>query len=354
MLAPLSESSIRTALHYISPDLSRRDWARIGFALHAELGEAGFALFDAWSRGGASYDKMSARDTWRSIARAKGKAGGSRVSIGTVIALAQQAGFDLSSCEEVTEQAKQARERMRAEAERRLDAQRIARADEERRAAMTARERWNSAARDGSSQYLSRKLVQRPESVRFERNGNILVPMVRYDLPRDAALVGVQAISPTGEKRFGRGTAKRGAACRLGCVVVGEPILLAEGYATGATLRAAVQYRLPVFVAFDEGNLEHVTHLLLEQFTDCPLLICADDDHATRGNPGRARATKLMRRSRVDMIFPVWTAMRGPKDTDFNDLHAAEGLHVVARQLGAPLRHLGFRGSVASEMRNAA
>lgn len=350
----LSEASVRTALQYISPDIPRHEWVRVAFALHSEFGDSGWSMFDDWSRGGGSYEMRAARDTWKSVRKRSSGAAGGRVTIATLISIAQQGGFDLAQCQEVSDQVKAERERMRLQAEQRREAERQARLEEERRAAMTARERWRSASRDGASAYLCRKLVARAESVRFERSGAVLVPMVRYDLPRDAALVGVQAIAPNGEKRFGRGTAKRGAACRLGCVAVGDPILVAEGYATAATLREAVQYRLPVFVAFDAGNLEPVTQILLDAYPDSPLLICADDDHATRGNPGRARALKLMRRSRVDMIYPVWTAARGPKHTDFNDLHAAEGLHVVSRQLAAPLRHLGFARPVASEMRDAA
>lgn len=244
--------------------------------------------------------------------------------------------------------------RLRDATRARQEADERARREAAERAAMRAAARWRAATKTGRSAYLVRKLIDAPESVRFEPDGTILVPMVRYDLPRDQALVGVQAIAPDGEKRFVKGTAKRGAACRIGCVVVGEPILVAEGYATAATLRAAVCARLPAFVAFDAGNLEPVVEVLLEAYPQCPILVCADDDFATSGNPGRAKADRLRRRHRVHMIYPVWPAARSPKDTDFNDLHKAVGLHVVARQLRAPLRHLGYAGPLASEVRDVA
>jgi len=244
---------------------------------------------------------------------------------------------------------------------RELAAARRAREDRVRReaaerAALQSSARWRAGARAGASSYLVRKLIAAPESLRFEPDGTLLVPMVRYDLPREAALVGVQSIKADGEKRFARGTAKRGAACRIGVVVVGEPILVGEGYATCMTLRAAVSARLPVFVAFDAGNLEPVVEVLQAAHPQCPILVCADDDYATSGNPGRAKADRLRRRNGVHMIYPVWPpgASRGPKDTDFNDLHKCAGLHVVARQLRAPLRYLGYTGPLAAEITDAA
>jgi len=206
-------------------------------------------------------------------------------------------------------------------------------------AAMRSGERWHAASRTGASLYLARKLLDGAESIRFEADGTILVPMVRYDLPREQALAGVQAIRPDGEKRFGRGTAKAGASCRLGLVVEGSPILLAEGYATAMTLRLAVQRRLPVFVAFDAGNLEPVAAILRAVHPRCPLLVCADDDWMTAGNPGRAKAAKLVKTlPRTHLIYPVWPSARGPKDTDFNDLHRTAGLHAVAAQLRGALQ----------------
>lgn len=245
-------------------------------------------------------------------------------------------------------------ERLRARAAERREREERLRLEAAARAAMQSSARWRAGTRTGSSGYLVRKLISTPESIRFEPDGTVLVPMVRYDLPREVALVGVQSIRHDGEKRFARGTAKRGAACRIGVVVVGEPILVAEGYATGMSLRAAVGGKLPVFVAFDAGNLEPVVEILQSVHPQCPILVCADDDFATAGNPGRAKADRLRRRHRVHMIYPVWPGERGPKDTDFNDLHNFAGLNVVARQLRAPLRYLGYTGPLAPEITHAA
>ena len=71
-MTPLSLDTIRVALDAIPPDMTRDEWVRVAMALKAELGEAGFEMFDAWSQGGASYDAKATRDTWKSV-RAGGR-----------------------------------------------------------------------------------------------------------------------------------------------------------------------------------------------------------------------------------------------------------------------------------------
>lgn len=223
------------------------------------------------------------------------------------------------------------------------------RAEQAAQAAMNASELWASASRTGESPYLQRKGIE-PEACRFLPGGAIVIPLLRYDAPREDALRGAQVIQADGTKRFTRGFAKVGAALRLGHVAVGEPILICEGYATGLTLRMAVDRRLPVFVALDAGNLLPVAELLRGMYPDSRLLICADDDFRTKGNPGREKAHKAARTvPDTAYTWPYFRAgSRGPKDTDFNDLHAREGLRVVRRQLMHVLPLIG------SDLLNAA
>jgi putative DNA primase/helicase len=188
--------------------------------------------------------------------------------------------------------------------------------------------------REGESEYLQRKGVD-AEACRYLADGSIVVPLLRYDEPRETALKALQRIWPDGRKRFTRGFEKPGTCLRLGHVVVGERILVCEGYATGLTLRMAVDRRLPVVVALDAGNLQPVAELLRRLHPEARLLICADDDWQTAGNPGRDKALKAARAvGQCDYVYPVFRrGNRAPKDTDFNDLHTREGLQCVRRQL---------------------
>ena len=241
----------------------------------------------------------------------------------------------------------------RAELQQRRQAQ--AEADQQARrdaaalAAMCAQELWHQARPTGISGYLHRKGVE-PEGCRFLPDGSIVVPLLRYDEPREQALKALQRIWPDGVKRFTKGFQKPGTCLRLGHVVVGEPILICEGYATGLTLRMAVDKRLPVVVALDAGNLMPVAELLRTMYPGSRLLICADDDYMTTGNPGREKAHKAAKAvADCRYTWPVFRpSNRGPKDTDFNDFHAREGLNVVQRQVHHVLPKMG------SEILNAA
>ena len=252
---------------------------------------------------------------------------------------------DWQGITEAERDALQARRQAQAEA----DAQ--ARAAAAAQAAMTAAELWASAAREplGPVPYLQRKAVQ-AEGCRYLRDGSIVIPLIRYDLPRDQALKALQVIRPDGTKRFTKGFAKPGCCLRLGHVVVGEPLLICEGWATGLSLRMAVDRKLPVFVGLDAGNLLPVAQLLRGLYPQSPLLICADDDWRTEGNPGRHKAHLTAKAvAECAYTWPVFQRhLRGPKDTDFNDLALRQGLNAVRQQIRQVLPFIG------SEILNAA
>lgn len=222
---------------------------------------------------------------------------------------------------------------------------RAARAELGRLASLGAAELWRQASAlpaAGRNAYLERKGVE-AEACRHLPDGSLVIPLLRYDLPRELALKGLQRIWPDGSKRFTRGLEKTAACLRLGQVVVGEPVLVCEGYATGLSLRMAVDRRLPVFVALDAGNLLPVCELLRPMFEQSLILICADDDWHTEGNPGRDKAHKASRSvANANCVWPIFhPGRRRAKDTDYNDLHRAEGLNALARQLGSALRQVG-------------
>ena len=58
-----TQDKIRDALAYISPDLSRDEWATVGMAIKDGLNGDGFDLFDEWSHGGKTYNQNDTRDT---------------------------------------------------------------------------------------------------------------------------------------------------------------------------------------------------------------------------------------------------------------------------------------------------
>ena len=127
-------------------------------------------------------------------------------------------------------------------------------------------------------------------------------------------------------------------------------LLIAEGYATAATLHESTGY--PVAYAFSANNLAKAGKALRKQSPGVKILFCADDDYLTEGNPGlsaAANATAEIPDSawvKPDFTDEAGADRRaGKKLTDFNDLLALDqGLpHRLAAQIHARLDALGWR-----------
>lgn len=216
--------------------------------------------------------------------------------------------------QEVEAAARQARESLATEAARRAQAI------------------WPGLPVEGHSPYLATKQVAAFD-VRFAR-GSVIVPLRTG--PGDESLVGLQWISPDGTKRFLTGTAKKGAYTLLGAKPApGDWVAIGEGYATCATARMATGWS--AVVAFDAGNLADVAKAVRRDYPGIRLVILADDDHATRGNPGIAKATAAARATQALLAVPRFQSTAPDRGTDWNDLHVAEGLATVTAQFQALL-----------------
>jgi len=217
-----------------------------------------------------------------------------------------------------------------AEAAVRDEAKRVQRAAA---AATRAGVQWRMASKTGASDYITRKQVK-AESCRFDNDDVLLVPAMRYDhVP--ATMVGLQKILHDGQKRFNAGMEKFGAACRLGKQPVdGDTLYIVEGYATGASVRMALDYAASVFVAFDAGNLLPVARILRATYPSSQIVFCADNDHETDGNPGKNKALAAADSiGNAHIVLPEFRDGYMAKLTDFNDLHVTDGIEAVRTQL---------------------
>ena len=134
--------------------------------------------------------------------------------------------------------------------------------------------------------YLVRKKIQ-PHGARQLR-GDLVLPL--YDT--SGKLWSLQFITPEGEKRFLGGGRTKGCYFPIGSASRGT-LLVAEGFATAASLHEATGW--PVAVAFNAGNLQPVAVALRRKFPGVRVVICADDDVCTAGNPGVTRAAEAAR-----------------------------------------------------------
>ncbi|WP_337507593.1 toprim domain-containing protein, partial [Alistipes ihumii] len=67
------------------------------------------------------------------------------------------------------------------------------------------------------------------------------------------------------------------------------PLLIAEGYATAISLHLATGYAC--LVAFNAGNLKAVAVMARERYAKREIILCADNDTETQGNPGKKMAS---------------------------------------------------------------
>ena len=257
-----------------------------------------------------------------------------------------------------------------------------ARSAQAKRAAARATVAWTKAAADGESPYLSDKKVQ-GFGLRYGGTGVAVCPV----LDANGSIHGLQILRSRRQAETTRkpakefwpaGMAKKGHFHLIG----GTPqwvLLIAEGYATAATLHMATGY--PVAVAFDAGNLMPVAAVLSDRYRSVKLLVCGDDDvlqkckhcktrlvlaehpqlcpHCMqphqRSNAGLLGAEAAALDVGGALMLPAFSdeadrrqrfLASGHKISDFNDLHDREGLHVVRAQVEARLTELSWRAPV--------
>jgi putative DNA primase/helicase len=326
MKTTITSDLIRAALQHIPANLPRDEWARVGMAIKSEFpDDTGRDLFTEWSATADGYDLKATRSTWQSI-----KAGGG-VAIGTLLHLAKQNGFNLPTPDQAPVQPDPATSaRLASERTARQQAEQAQQQATHEQAASEAAQQWQAASETGESAYLTRKGVQ-AHGLRFASDGRVVVPLI------DAAgkLWNLQHIAPNKpasggtDKLFLKGGRKSGLFHWCGDPAGAAALLVAEGYATAASLHECTGR--PCAVAFDAGNLAAVAKSVHQAHPAALIVICGDDDRDTHArtsrNPGREKATAAARAVAGLAVFPEPLPDGG---SDFNDLHQAAGYDAVA------------------------
>lgn len=261
--------------------------------------------------------------------------------------------IELRKTDTFTEEQRKALRARLTEDRKRAAAERQREADA---AAAKASEIWAKLTEDGESEYLARKAVG-AFGLRFTKNGSAVLPL----LDTAGRIHGLQFLRTAAQAKQARRPAKEffpvGVAKKGHFHLIGAPqhiVLVAEGYATAASLHMATG--LPVAIAFDAGNLAPVAEALRKRYRRTRILICADDDSFSEGNAGITGASTA-----ALAVEGAWVAPRfadeaarrakfeanGHKLTDFNDLHAIEGLHAVRAQVEARLSELEWHAPTA-------
>ncbi len=150
--------------------------------------------------------------------------------------------------------------------------------------AVKARLIWHNATsiiEQSQHSYMIKKHIQ-PYGTRLY-HGCFVIPIYN----ENKQLVNLQFIRADGAKRFLSGGKKKGCFSVIGKQATDSPILIPEGWATGASLHEATGYF--VVVAMDAGNLESVAMVFRRLYPDNPIIICGDNDASGTGQ----KAAKL-------------------------------------------------------------
>ena len=168
--------------------------------------------------------------------------------------------------------------------------------------------------------YLRRKGIPVLGNVRQDRNGMLLIPVRDHS----GNVQSLQYIAQDGTKRFLVGGKVQGGYF----IIPGKPekpLVLCEGYATGASIHLACEWT--VYVAFSANNLPVVANIVRRMFPDASIMVCGDNDET-----GRSKGQEAAQAAQARLVLPTFTTGAGK---DFNDLHQSEGLQEVRRQLEA-------------------
>ena len=219
-----------------------------------------------------------------------------------------------------------------------------------------ARKMWARLNSEGHSPYLASKGVI-GYGLKYTENGTAVVPMVdttgrihglQFLRTKAMAEKASRPHKPVHAKEFW--PSYPGVMQGHFHLIGHEPhwiVLIAEGEATAESLHAATGY--PTVAAFNAGNLRPVAEAIRKRWKLVKILICADDDCWSAGNPGVSAASTAALSVKGEWIRPVFAdeagrqarhEANGHKDTDFNDLQRLEGAATVAAQVAARLSEL--------------
>jgi len=238
---------------------------------------------------------------------------------------------------------------------RRREREAVERAEHEA-AATRANEIWQSARETTEHPYLTRKGIRSyglrvgtwekidtsTGEIRLITKSALLIPI--RDIKKE--IHSLQAIFPSDKNPLNRDKdylahgQKRGMFYSIGKPVTVDGkmvVIIVEGYATGASVHEASGHA--VIVAFDASNLMEVGKAMRARFPDATLIFASDHDRWTLKpieNPGLTRACEASAAVGGVVAIPRFDDLDG-KPTDFNDLHAREGLAAVEAIINAAL-----------------
>jgi putative DNA primase/helicase len=239
------------------------------------------------------------------------------------------------------------RARMAAEAAQKRHERALERERQYERAAQEVEAIWTAATPVQAHPYLADKEVQShglrqasdgqaitvQDAEGNDRNisiaGRLIVPLA----DANGKMTSLQFIDPASGKMFMPDSRVEGGHFVIGDVERPGPVLIAEGYATAATLHELTG--MPAIVAFNAGNLMPVAQTYRQLHPDRPICIAGDNDHRreAQGKPnvGREKAEQAAAAIGGFALLPAFAQQDA--GSDWNDLARGQGRKVAHQRL---------------------
>ncbi|SCC92438.1 conserved hypothetical protein [Thiomonas sp. X19] len=161
--------------------------------------------------------------------------------------------------------------------------------------------------------YLVRKRIE-PGYAR--QSGDLLVLNI---IDVNGVTKSLQYIGTDGTKKLLSGGAKRGHFILVAGSLPAPIVVIAEGFATAMT--ASSQFPgACTLAAIDAGNLEPVALAIRCKYPAAQIVVVADDDRLTPGNPGITKARAAAVAVGAKLARPVWPPGIPIEASDMNDL----------------------------------
>lgn len=166
-----------------------------------------------------------------------------------------------------------------------------------------------------------------PENKLVLQRGNLVIPQTN----EQGEIRSFETIAYNGRKYALKDAEKSGLSTTLGELKNGEPIILAEGYATGATLHEHTGNKA-VVISFGKNGLLDTAKSLRERYPDSKIYVGADNDHAQQTNVGLIDA-KAVEKTVPNAYVLIPQFNKGDTGKDWNDVFVDKGIDEFKRQL---------------------
>lgn len=169
-------------------------------------------------------------------------------------------------------------------------------------------------------------LANNPNNKLVLQRGNLVIPQTNTQ----GEIRAFETIAYNSKKYALKDAEKKSMMTALGSLEDGKPIIMAEGYATGATLHENTGQS--VVVAFGKNGLMDIAKELRSQYPNSKIYIGADNDHSKEVNAGLIDAVAVQQAvQNVYILVPQFE--KGDTGKDWNDVLVDKGIDELKRQI---------------------